>query len=368
VKLRWKLFLSHFLAISAVVVVIGLVSPVVAVDSITRHLIEALGDREGLVEHVRLAVAEGVTESMIAGVLAALAVAAVAGMLVSVRLTGTLRRMADAAGRIAAGEYSQRVAYEAEDEIGELARSFNHMAGRLEQTERLRRDQLADLSHELRTPLTSIQGYMEGLVDGVIPEEPQTYQLVQREAARLTRLVGDIERLSRVESGATRAEPVRVAPREVIVGVVERLRPQFEQKRVSLNVEASPEVPAVLADEDLLVQVLLNLVSNSFKYTSEGGHVVLRAGPLGEAVLLEVADDGVGIPAEDLPHVFERFYRVDKSRSAAGGGAGIGLTIAKSLIVQMGGHIWAESTLGQGTRVCFLLPAFSGRGAGPART
>ena len=191
-----------------------------------------------------------------------------ASFAVSGWLTSTLGQMAGAAGRIAAGEFDQRVSYSADDEVGELARSFNDMAGRLEQTEQVRRELLGTISHELRTPLTNIQGYMEGLIDGVVPEEPETYQLVHREAARLSRLVADIERLSRVEAGVERIEPRRLSTGRVVGDTVERLRPQFEQKPLSLSLEIAEEVPDVWADEDKVVQVLTNVVGNSFKYTA----------------------------------------------------------------------------------------------------
>jgi histidine kinase len=198
---------------------------------------------------------------------------------------------------------------------------------------------------------------MEGLIDGVIPEEPETYQRVYLEASRLSRLVTDIERLSRVEAGV---EPMDLRPLDtarVVSEAVERLRPQFEQKPLQLLTELYGDLPQVLADEDKLIQVLVNLLANSFKYTPADGRVTVRAKPAGNQVLVEVEDNGEGIPAEDLPHIFERFYRVDKSRSAAGGGAGIGLAVTKSLVERMGGSIRAESHPGAGTSVTFLLPA-----------
>jgi signal transduction histidine kinase len=211
---------------------------------------------------------------------------------------------------------------------------------------------------------------MEGLLDGVISEEPETYQLVHREAARLSRLVADIENLSRIEAGAERIDPVDLDVATVLEGVANRVRPQFEQKPLTLSVVVEPQTPPIRADEDRLLQVLLNIVGNSFKYTPPGGQVTLRASPArigpaeaprgssaAEYVLLEIEDSGVGIPAADLPHVFERFYRVDKSRSAGGGGLGIGLAVARSLVEQMGGSMTIESVPGRGTTLSFTLPA-----------
>jgi histidine kinase len=372
VKFRWRVFYSHIVAIAVVVLVVAISVRSIAVGAVSAHM----GGMMSLVSRsMEIAVAEGVTEALLWAAAAGVAVAIVASFAVSGWLTSTLGQMAGVARRIAAGEFDQRVSYSADDEVGELARSFNDMAARLEQTENVRRELLGTISHELRTPLTNIQGYMEGLIDGVVPEEPETYQLVHREAARLSRLVADIERLSRVEAGAERIEPRRLSTGIVVGDTVERLRPQFEQKPLSLSIEIAEAVPDVWADEDKLVQILTNVVGNSFTYTPDGGHVMVRVrstdaaagaggerGPSGRRamVLFEVSDDGMGIPADDLPHIFERFYRVDKSRSALGGGAGIGLAVARSLVSQMGGSIGAESVLGQGTLVWFALPAAAG--------
>ncbi|GAB4254665.1 MAG: ATP-binding protein [Thermoleophilia bacterium] len=362
-KLRWRLFFSYLAAIAVVVLAVAVSVRSIAVRAVASHMGGMMADMmHSMTADIESAVVAGVTEALLWGVLAALVVAVVASYLLSGWLTGALRHMSEVAGRIARGQYDQRVAYSADDEIGEVARSFNEMATRLEETENLRRQLLGTISHELRTPLTSIQGYMEGLIDGVIPEEPETYQLVHREATRLTRLVADIERLSRVEAGAESIQPADLSTRRVIEETVDRLRPQFEQKPLSLGVELDPGLPDVWADEDKLVQILMNVMGNAFKYTPPGGSVVVRgrSGTDRGSVLFEVEDNGIGIPAEDLPHIFERFYRVDKSRSAAGGGAGIGLAVAKSLVEQMGGHIWAESPSGQGTKVSFTLPSAAG--------
>jgi histidine kinase len=358
-KLRWKLFFSYLAAVMAVVTIVALAIRSIALSATRVHMQEmgqVMGGMAGMMSDLEEAVSQGMTEALLGGGVAAVVVAVVASYLVSGWLVGVIGRVAHAAKRIAAGEYGQRVAYEADDEIGELARSFNEMAARLEETEQVRRELLGTISHELRTPLTNIQGYMEGLIDGVVPEEPATYQRVYLEASRLARLVTDIERLSRVEAGVEPVEPKPLPTSRVVLESVERLRPQFEQKPLELVTELAPGLPRVMADEDKLIQVLVNLMANSFKYTPAGGRVTVRAGAAGTQVRLEVEDTGEGIPGEDLPHIFERFYRVDKSRSAAGGGAGIGLAVTKSLVERMGGSIRAESRLGEGTTVTFLLP------------
>ena len=275
-KLRAKLFFAFLGVIAAVVVVVAALVRSIAVGAVSSHMGSGMsGMMGGMMSDLETAVARGVTEALLWGALAAVVVAAAASYVLSGVITGTIGEMAAAARRIAAGEYGQRVAHPADDEIGEFADAFNEMASRLEATERVRRELLATISHELRTPLTSIQGYMEGLLDGVISEEPETYQLVHREAARLSRLVADIENLSRIEAGAERIAPVDLEVAAVLEGVADRVRPQFEQKPIALSVVVEPLTPPVRADEDRLLQVLLNIVGNAFKYTPPGGEVDL---------------------------------------------------------------------------------------------
>ena len=215
---------------------------------------------------------------------------------------------------------------------------------------------LGTISHEIRTPLANIEGYMQGLMDGVVPAEPETYELVRREAARLGRLVADVERLSRLEAEAERIEPRRLAAAEAVEAVVAPLRPQFAHAGLSLSVECREPCPSIWADPDKFAQVLGNLLSNALRFTRSGGAVSVTIQPTDGSVSFAVEDNGIGIPAEDLPHVFERFYRVDKSRSQSGGGSGIGLAVAKALTDQMGGSIGVESQPGKLTRFTFVLP------------
>ena len=191
---------------------------------------------------IQEAVVRGVNLAVIVGALAGVAVAVAATYLVSGWISRPISRLTGAARRIARGEYGQRVTYAADDEIGGFTQAFNEMAGKLEETENIRRELLATISHELRTPLTNIQGYMEGLMDGVVPPEPQTYQLVRGEATRLTRLVTEIERLSRLEAGAERIEPRALGTRSAVLKVLESARPQIEQKGLTLRVEARDRI------------------------------------------------------------------------------------------------------------------------------
>jgi signal transduction histidine kinase len=198
------------------------------------------------------------------------------------------------------------------------------------------------------------------VVDGVIDPEPATFLGVQREVARLQRLVGDLEQLSRAEAGQISLHRQPAAPAELISAAAVRLQPQFEDKGVALSVDLPGVLPVIDVDGERITQVLLNLLGNALQYTPAGGRVAVQAGVQRDAVLVAVRDDGIGIAEDDLLHIFERFYRVDKSRSRAGGGSGIGLTIARHLVEAHGGQIWAESPgVGRGSTFTFSLPLAS---------
>ena len=218
---------------------------------------------------------------------------------------------------------------------------------------------MANIAHELRTPLTSISGYMEGLIDGVVPATEETYELVHREAGRLSRLVNDLQRLSRAESGKEKLDVIPLPAQIVLDRLSRRLEPQFRDKGVELSVDIEPGASPVLADEDRLDQVLTNLLDNALRYTEAGGKVTVEVCGQDGKVAVTVSDTGIGISAEDLPHIFERFYRADKSRSRERGGTGIGLTIAKRYVEVLGGTISVSSEPGQGTRFNVLLPSSS---------
>jgi len=294
---------------------------------------------------------------LIAGA-AALAVAVILSVLFSRSVTHPVQAMSSAAERIAAGHYDERVPVSGEDELSQLAGRFNQMAQNLADVESMRRLLIADVSHELRTPLTAIQGSVEGLMDGVLPASDETYEQIHAEARRLNRLVDDLQELSRVEAHAyeLRLEPVELAP--LMQTVIKRLGPAAASKNISLTSQLAGTLPKVRGDADRLVQVLSNLVNNALQYTPEGGSVTISAREVAREVQVSVRDSGVGIGAEHLGHVFDRFYRVDKSRSRqAGGGSGIGLTIARLLVEAHGGRIWAESEgEGKGSVFAFTVP------------
>jgi len=300
-------------------------------------------------------------EALTLAALAAFSAAVAVSFFVSRQVTSPVRAMMTASRNIANGHYDQRVniagSPEDGDELTQLAISFNQMAEKLAQTENMRRQLIGDVSHELRTPLTAIKGSMEGLLDGVLPPTPETFQNIYREADRLQRLVAGLQELSHVEAGAAslKLEPRDITP--LVESVTQRLQPQFQEKEISLDLQIPASLPSVLLDEDRLSQVIINLLGNALQYTPEGGQVSLTVQQIGKEIEVRVKDSGIGIPAEHIAHLFTRFYRVDKSRSRAGGGSGIGLTIAKHLVEAHGGRIWAESGgTNKGSTFKFTLP------------
>jgi histidine kinase len=271
--------------------------------------------------------------------------------------------MMAASRRIAEGHYDERVNVPGSSDQGELdeltclALSFNHMAAQLEKTESRRLELIGNVAHELRTPLSSIKGYVEGLMDGVLPADATTFRQICHEANRLQRLVSDLQELNRVEAEAYEFNLRPTPPTTLIEAAAARLGRQFEEKGVALVTEAPESLPPVAADPYRIGQVLLNLVGNALQYTPAGGRVQVSVSREEDLVRFSVEDTGIGISPEHLPHLFERFYRVDKSRSRAGGGSGIGLTIAKHLVEAHGGRITATSDgPGQGSRFSFTLP------------
>jgi signal transduction histidine kinase len=296
---------------------------------------------------------------LVSGALATCA-AIVLSLFVSHQITRPVRRMVSATRRIGGGHYAERVVVPAADrgdELGELAASFNDMAASLENTERYRLELVGDVAHELRTPIATLQGNLEGLLDGVVKPSEETWAKLHTEAGRLRRLVDDLQELSRAEARQIPIVARPVAPRMIVEAAVGRVEPHFAEKGLSLTTTVLPPLPQVLADSDRAVQVLSNLLTNALRYTLAPGTVEVGAMRQGGYVAFRVRDNGIGIASDALPHVFDRFYRVDKSRSRALGGSGIGLTIAKALVEAMGGRITAESPgLDQGSTFTFTLP------------
>ena len=356
-KLQWRLFAAFVVILIATVSVQTVTADFFAWRSIAgyvaTHRTSALNAPGALVSQAIWAF----TISLFLATCASVIAAAAASLFVSHRIVGPIQRMMEISRRIAEGHYHDRVPVSDDYEVSHLALSLNSMAATLERTEQQRQELISNVAHELRTPLTTIKGYMEGLIDGIVPANAATFTLVREEADRLSRLVQDLQDLSRLEeSGVSlHIRPVLVA--DIVAGAIQKMRPQFEAKDIALTVALPPGLPGVLADHDRMQQVLLNLLDNALHYTPPGGAVCIEATETGAAVRIAVIDNGIGIAPEHLPHVFTRFYRVDKSRSRAAGGAGIGLTIARRLTEAHGGTIAVESTPGRGSRFAVTLPA-----------
>ena len=289
------------------------------------------------------------------------AVAAAIGVLLvwllSRRILAPVRNLSVAAGRIGHGDLSQRVQAGGRDEIGELGRTFNSMAGQLEQVERQRRNMMSDVAHELRTPLSNIQGYVEAIRDGLIEPTSETLDSIHRQVLHLADLVEDLRVLALAEAGdlRLRIEPHPVA--DVLREAVEPFRPRAQARNVDLSLSVDPALPDVSMDRTRISQVVANLLENAIRHTPEGGAVALSAEPGSPGtVRIAVSDTGDGIPADDLPSVFDRFYRADPSRSRATGGVGLGLTIARQLVEAHGGTISAQSDPEGGSVFVFDLP------------
>lgn len=374
-RLHTKLLVSYLVVIlvgaATLLLVMSLVSPVIF-DRVMLSMMHGMMGPSGmmgrmmtdLAERADEIIAASFRETMTYALLISTGVSVAAGLAASLfisrRLLDPLGELAVASHRIAAGHYAERVAAGSGDEVGELAESFNQMAASLEETERRRLALVGDVAHELRTPLAAIEGYAEGLMDGVVEPTPETFALLHTEAGRLRRLVDDLQELSRAEAGQLSLYIGPVSPSLLLQAVEERLGAGFAGKGVELEVDSADGLPPVRADEGRAVQVLTNLLANALRYTPSGGRVVVKAARRGDSVEFTVADNGVGIAAEHLPHVFERFYRADASRSRAAGGSGIGLTIARHLVEAQGGRIRAESPgRGRGAVFSFTLPIAS---------
>ena len=370
-RLGVKLFLSYLLVILVGAFVLASTAELVVPTAFQRHLAAMGGMMSGMMggappgleQSLFLNFRAAVTEALTIAALAATLMALITSLFVSRQVVAPVRAMMAASRRIAEGRYEERVQVggsidrQEQDELGQLALSFNQMAAQLEKTETMRRQLIGDVTHELRTPLTTIKGYTEGLMDGVLPANEETYSQIYREADRLQRLVNDLQELSRVEAGAYEIHPKKASPKALVEAAIARLEHQFKEKDVSLTAQLEPNLPPVMVDEDRIEQVLLNLIGNALQYTLPGGRVTVSAEKRADQVQIAITDTGIGIPPEHLPHIFTRFYRVDKSRSRPSGGSGIGLTIARHLVEAHGGRIWVESWgEGQGSRFVFTLP------------
>jgi two-component system OmpR family sensor kinase/two-component system sensor histidine kinase BaeS len=274
------------------------------------------------------------------------------------RISTPLRQLNGAAQAMATGDLQVRVRPGLVREVADLAVSFNSLADALARADQQRRQLTADVAHELRTPLSIIKGRLEGLQDGVYQADDEQIAGLLGEVALLERLIEDLRILALADAGQLALYPETVSPARLAADAVRSFAAQAAERQVSLRAESAEPLPELYVDPQRIAQVLGNLVSNALRYTPAGGSVAVRVGAAdGGAVLFEVCDSGTGISAEELPHIFDRFYRADRSRTRSSGGAGLGLAIARRIVEAHGGEIWAASELGRGTTIAFRLPA-----------
>ncbi|WP_062318655.1 sensor histidine kinase [Demequina maris] len=352
---RGRLLASH-LAVAAVgVVALVVVGTVVANVTVNRRMGMGRGTMMDQ-DSARDLLADALPAALGWGAAAGLAAAAVAALLMSRRIAGPLAAIREATRAIAAGDYTRRVPRPPEEELAAVAADVDALAARLADGEARRVRLVDEVAHEMRTPLTTIRGSMEGLIDGVVDPSPEVYERVAAEAARLQRLAEDLSTLSRAEESALtlRTAPADLA--DLAREAVDRLRPQFDHRGVTL--ETAVAAAPVAVDRDRILQVLVNLLGNALAHSEDGGRVRVAVEARGDDAVAEVADEGDGIAPEELDRVFERFYRGPGSGERPG--RGIGLTIARSLARAHGGDVSARSDgRGRGATFTLVLPRAS---------
>ena len=340
-------------ALAAATLALGIVAfgaIVVGAQTFTAMMVRS-GDTA---EHARQMYDQAVTSVVVVAALVAIAVSVLLAVFVGRRLGRPLVEVSAAVRKVAAGDYSARVPRPGPEELASLADSFNQMAADLEAQERIRRDFIANAAHELRTPLTNLKGYLEALRDGVIPADRAAYESLLDEADRLVRLSRSLDALAEGDAAGRPAATVDLDLSEAVIAAVDLFRPAAERAGLAIVVE-QPAALRVRANADHISQVLANLLSNAVRYASPGGTIRVRVAQRPNDVLVAVANPSEPIPPDDLERVFERFYRVEKSRDPGLGGAGIGLAIVKQLVESAGGRVGAESRDG-GTSFWFTVP------------
>lgn len=275
----------------------------------------------------------------------------------SLRLSSPLKKINNAAKLIANGELGKRLDISSNDEIGELADSFNNMASALEKIEEMRRGFIANVSHELRTPMTSIRGFIEGILDGTIPKEKQNDYLtiVRDETLRLNRLTTDLLDLAKMESGEMELHPINFNINELIRRSIIKMQSHIIKKNISVEANFEKEDMFAVADVDSIERVIINLIYNAVKFVDEEGKIILTSKNHKDKILVSVEDNGIGIDENEIDLIWERFYKSDKSRSIQKKGTGLGLSIVRNIIQEHKQEIWVESEIEKGTKFTFTV-------------
>ena len=349
--LVWKLLWINILVIGFVIVIVWL-----SIDYLAANYFMALMKKYNIsTGPIHDMFVSSVHRYLIWASLSALLLALLLSFLLIRRVLGPLAQMTEITRSISSGDYSVSIPIRSKDEVGQLAIAFNRMADSLQQIESLRKTMMIDVAHELRTPLSNIQGYLEALIDGVVPANRETFELLHDETLRLIHLVEDILRLAKADAARGTLDLMDISVKDVIEGVLDVFKSQFETKRVNVNSTGVDGNVRVYADPEKLAQVVRNLMQNAYQYTVSGGRVNIFTQLMNQNIKVVFANTGIEVAEEDLPFIFERFYRGEKSRSRDHGGAGIGLAIVKELIEAHNGKVGAYIHNGE-TRVWFSLP------------
>lgn len=350
-RFLWKLW-----SINALTIVLAFFIVWMAIDYFAADYFMVLMDKYNVSpKDVHGMFLEATHRALIAAVAGALMLAGLLSFLLTKRVLEPLTQMGRSAKRIMAGDYTTRVRISAHDEVGRLGEAFNQMSASLERVDTLRKKIVIDIAHELRTPLTNIRGYLEALTNGVVAPSPATFESLHEETLRLNDLVEQLLQLARADAASLNLQrkPVRIP--DLVDQALELFKVDFQSKMIHVQQELQTIREPVQGDSDKLMQVIRNLLANASQYTPEGGSLQITGEIENSHLRVIFANGGEPISAEDLPYIFERFYRGEKSRSREYGGAGIGLAIVKELIEAHGGQVGADSDAEQ-TRIWFSLP------------
>ncbi|MBU0676102.1 MAG: HAMP domain-containing protein [Proteobacteria bacterium] len=351
-RLLWKLLLINIVpVIGVVILVIWLAIDQLAAD----YFMALMHEYDVSPTDIHRMFLSSIHRYLIWSSLAALALAFILSFLLIRRVLRPLSQMTAIAGTMADRTFSARVDIISADEIGRLGLAFNRMADNLEKLEKLRKTMVADVAHELRTPLTNLRGYLEGLNDGVIPPSGETFQMLQQETLRLVHLVDDLRQLAQADAARAYLNREELQVSELVGQLLPLYGLTLQEKKILVGTDFPADANRVMADRDKLLLAIRNLLANACQYTPIDGHIKISSQRTAQGIKVIVTNSGNGIAEQDLPYIFERFYRADRSRSRLAGGAGIGLAIVKELIEAHGGMVGADSSPDV-ARVWFLLP------------
>ena len=299
---------------------------------------------------------ERINFTLLVSGLGAVTMALLLGIFLSRTMTKPIRELTAATRAVSNGYFGQQVSVRSRDELGELAHSFNQMSSDLERSINARKQMTVDIAHELRTPLSLILGHAEAVHDGVLPPTSENFEIIREEAGRLEKLVDDLRTLSLADAGELSLELQLIPPEKLLREVVDLYRYKSIPKKITVNLDIPDTLPLIHADSGRLTQVLTNILDNAFRHTPEGGNIGLAVKSDQSNVEISIQDNGQGIAETEVEHIFDRFYRADKSRQRDDSGSGLGLAIAKSIVQAHNGQIFAESKIGQGLRIVIQLP------------